>query len=304
MIERFEQGKLAWISLKNPTTEEAQEVMISCDIPPSLMTDLSTPVPQSEAIIVDGVIKITLDFPIVKRVDMQYPHEIKFIVSKNSLVTVQYEDMEATDRFKKQFEVASTLHKGNHSKMTGAHLYILLMNELYNVMESKLDYLESKLLELEEQISQDKEKEIIFELSKMSKRMIAFRHVIRSHEDVLKDVKVEFEAVFQHSYSAEVEDLQDTYNYLLRRLTTLFESLVDLRETNFALLTTKQNEVMKILTIMAFVTFPLSLLTSTFGMNTVSTPIVGDPGDFWIIVSIMVSAMVCFFIFFKYKRWI
>ncbi len=303
MLERFEQGKIKWISMKNPTTEETQLVMAECNIPPALMTDLGTPVPRSGSIQAGHAVKITLDFPIVKRDDIHQPHEIKFIVSKNALVTVQYEDMEATDRFKKQFEVSATLHKSS-VKISGALLFLALMNELYSVMGSKIDYLESKLADIEGQVSQDDEKSIVFNISRMSRKMITFRHVLRIHDDVLKDAQKQFESAFQNSYSAEIESLLDTYSYLMRRLSSLFEALGDLRETNFALLTTKQNEVMKILTIMAFITFPLSLLTSTFGMNTRSTPIVGETGDFWIILGIMLSATLCFFIFFKYKRWI
>ncbi len=302
MVERYTQGKLTWVCLKNPTTNEVQEVMAEYDISPALLDDLGMPVPQNESIQVDHAIKITLDFPIVKRTDMQGPHEIKFIVAKHALITVQYEDMEATDRFKKQFEVFTTLQKSK-TALSGAHLFIALMNELYGVMGSKLDYLESKLNEVEGQIALDREKEIIFELSKISKRMITFRHILRAHADVLIDTRKHFEKLFSHSIVEEMQGLEDRYEYLVRRLTTLFETLGDLRETNFALLTTKQNEVMKILTIMAFVTFPLSLFTSTFGMNTVSTPIIGDPGDFWIIVGIMVTAALCFFAFFKYRRW-
>jgi Mg2+ and Co2+ transporter CorA len=43
--------------------------------------------------------------------------------------------------------------------------------------------------------------------------------------------------------------------------------------------------VMKNLTIMAFITFPLTLLSSLFGMNTHDTPIIGFKGDFWLILS-------------------
>jgi magnesium transporter len=70
------------------------------------------------------------------------------------------------------------------------------------------------------------------------------------------------------------------------------------------MLTTRQNEIIKNLTIMAFITFPLTLLSSMFGMNTTSSPILGHPADFWIIVGIMLSGGVGFFTFFKYKRWL
>ena len=60
---------------------------------------------------------------------------------------------------------------------------------------------------------------------------------------------------------------------------------------------------MKILTIMAFVTFPLSLFASLFGMNTLTLPLTGYRGDFFVIIGIMTLATFGFFAYFKYKRW-
>ena len=69
------------------------------------------------------------------------------------------------------------------------------------------------------------------------------------------------------------------------------------------MLTTKQNETIKTLTIMAFITFPLTLFSSMFGMNTEGTPIIGHQYDFWIIIAVMCTVAVFFFAFFKYKKW-
>ncbi|PIR45397.1 MAG: magnesium transporter, partial [Candidatus Vogelbacteria bacterium CG10_big_fil_rev_8_21_14_0_10_50_13] len=44
--------------------------------------------------------------------------------------------------------------------------------------------------------------------------------------------------------------------------------------------------------------------TSLFGMNTVNTPILGRPNDFWDIVIIMFGAVALMFIFFRYKKWL
>jgi LPXTG-motif cell wall-anchored protein len=55
---------------------------------------------------------------------------------------------------------------------------------------------------------------------------------------------------------------------------------------------------------MAFVTFPLTLFASLFGMNTLSLPLTGYKGDFWTIVGIMSVAAVCFFTYFRYKKWL
>ena len=70
------------------------------------------------------------------------------------------------------------------------------------------------------------------------------------------------------------------------------------------MVSTKQNEVMKGLAIMAFVTFPLSLIATIFGMNTHYLPIVGMRGDFWVIIGAMLFLTACFFWYFKRKRWL
>ena len=91
---------------------------------------------------------------------------------------------------------------------------------------------------------------------------------------------------------------------LIHRTNMLFETLSAIRDANGAMLNTKQNETIKTLTIMAFITFPLTLFSSMFGMNTTATPILGHPHDFWIIIDIMSGVTVFFFSFFKYKNWI
>jgi magnesium transporter len=178
------------------------------------------------------------------------------------------------------------------------------MNVLYSVSESKLDYVESKLREIEDQIFKGKEKQMVVEIAGIAKKLISFRQTIKSHDEVLRDAKPLFDRHFKDGLDDAFQATHTHYFYILRRMGSLVETLDALRETNMALLTTKQNEIMKTLTIMAFVTFPLSLFTSMFGMNTESTPILGSENDFWIIITVMAVAAVCFFAFFKYKHWI
>ncbi len=303
MVERLKQGTLRWFQLRNPSTEEVQTVLKELDISPMLMTDLTTPVPKNSAVSVDGVIKITLDFPVVKRIDVGHPYEVKFIISKNSLITVQYEEMEGIDRFKRQFEVATTLRK-NQKRITGVDLFISIISNIYDSASTKLDYVESRLAEIEDEIFKDNEREMVSSISAVSKKLITFRHIIRSHEDIFREMQPFFIAQYGDTYTRDLQNIQGQFFMLQRHTNTLFETLTALRETNTAMLTTRQNEVIKNLTIMAFITFPLTLLSSMFGMNVTSAPIIGNNGDFWIIVGIMVLAVLAFFSFFKYKGWV
>lgn len=303
MIERFNGGKLTWIDLVNPTSEEIREVMEEANLPPELVNDLIAPIPRSSAISVNNVVKVTLDYPIVKRTDISHPHEIKLLATKTHLVSVHFEDIEAIHRFQKEFELLSIL-KNTKRKASGGHLLNAIMIFFYNSLNAKLDYLESKLTDVENEIFKGREKEMVFEISNISRRIINFKHVLATHGPVLSDLHKVMETTFSKEYVAGVIELQEQYDFLTSRVGTINETMDELRETNMALLTTKQNETMKILTILAFITFPLTLFTSMFGMNTTTTPILGQPGDFWIIVAIMAVVSIGFFGYFKYKDWI
>ena len=80
--------------------------------------------------------------------------------------------------------------------------------------------------------------------------------------------------------------------------------LNELRETNNSLLSTKQNEIMKVLTIVSFIAYPLTILAALFQMNTKYTPIVGMPNDFWIVTGTMFIVAIIFYLYFKSKKWL
>ena len=145
---------------------------------------------------------------------------------------------------------------------------------------------------------------MVAELSQTARVIHDFKQSLLPHEEMLASLEPVGGRLFGVEYGYYVRELVGVYRRIERKLGNLHDSLHELRATNDSLLSTKQNEIMKILTIMAFVTFPLSLISSIFGMNTVYLPIVGTPGDFWYVVGGMATLTLGFFIFFKSKKWL
>lgn len=301
MIERYTNGAYSWIDLFQPTTDEAREVMLEAKIPLSLMSDVTTPTPRSSVTVLDNVVKVMIDYPVVKRTDIDRPHDIKFFITKNTLVTVHYESITAFYAFKKEFEVLSLL--GRTEKTHGGHLFAALLNTLYDALGKKLEYLEDQIGSIEHEIFNEHEKEMVLEISKVSRKLITFKQALVAHGDVMHDARPHFLRIFGEKFATVLDSLDDFYDHLARRLVALTESSSELRETNHALVSTKEGEVMKTLTIMAFVTYPLTLFASLFGMNTEHNPFVGSQYDFWIIIGIMSGIALSFFLYFRYKKW-
>lgn len=302
MINRYTHNNITWLDVHSPTQDEVHDLIDECKIPPEFANDLTTTTPKTEVFSKKGFLKITLDFPIVKRVDINHPHEIKFLVTKSHLITVRFEDMEAIHHFGKEYEVLCMLGNSKQKSSTEA-LFITLLNFMYDSMYAKLDYLETRLKDIEEEIFNEHEREMVFELSNVSRKLIAFRQTINGHENALLKLRTALQEAFTQKSDRYVDELEHHYRSLTRQIHALMSTLQDLRDTNNALVSTKQNETMKLFTILAFITFPLTLFTSMFGMNTTTTPIVGQEGDFWLILGIMVIVSVSFFAFFKYKKW-
>jgi magnesium transporter len=145
---------------------------------------------------------------------------------------------------------------------------------------------------------------MVLELSKIARDLLNFTQALGPHNEMLGSIEKPGVALFGYEYARNIRSTQGEYDRLDNAIRAHHASLQELRETNNSLLTTKQNEIMKIFTIMAFVTFPLSLVSSIFGMNTQFIPIIGHPLDFWIIIGGMLSVAIAFFAYFKYKNWL
>jgi magnesium transporter len=65
----------------------------------------------------------------------------------------------------------------------------------------------------------------------------------------------------------------------------------------------KQNDVLRVLTVVSVILLPLTLISGIFGMN-VRFPGFETATAFWVIVAMMVATIVGLIAFFRYKRWL
>ena len=65
----------------------------------------------------------------------------------------------------------------------------------------------------------------------------------------------------------------------------------------------RQSDVLRLLTVIRVIVLPLTLITGVFGMNVVF-PGEGTPAAFWVILGGLVAALVWMIGFFRWKRWL
>jgi len=305
MITRYKHNKITWVDLESPTNEEIHEIMGEFELPPGVAEELLLPTVKPRVELYgDYIIYLILHFPASKHSHTSEKNqEVDFIIGKDFLITTRYDTIDPLHKFAKIFEVSSIIDKDHIGEHAGSVFYHMI-KKLYGAIEHELEYVRDALDDIECKIFEGREKEMVFELSKVSRELLHFKQALLLHRTILESFEISAKTFFGNDFSHQLRSIIGDYYKIQGFINTNTDSLVELRETNNALITTKQNEIMKTLTIMAFVTFPLSLFASIFGMNTKTLPLTGFDGDFWIISGGMAAATVFFFAFFKYKRWL
>lgn len=303
MVKKQKYKEVTWVDAENPTKDEARDIMEEFSLSPEDAQDILLPTFKDKITISKNYVYLVLHFPAFKHThNKSHRQEIDFVIGKDFIITNRYESIDSMEKYAKIFEVNSILDK-NESNIGSGELFLAIMKTIYQSLSDELDSINYLLRETEKNIFAGKEKEMVFELSRVGREIVNFNHIIKPHGIVLETLKEESNKIFGKDFSLELAEIINEYYKISKILENVTEVMKELRETNNSLLSTKQNEIMKVLTIMAFVTFPLTLISSIMGMNTVYLPIVGLAGDFWIVIGIMVFLATFFFVYFKGKKW-
>ena len=109
---------------------------------------------------------------------------------------------------------------------------------------------------------------------------------------------------FGPSFVERIERIEAERAQVARLVKTFRAVATELRETNASLLESRQNEIMKTLTVITFIVLPLELVTFIFGMHALGTPLEKNPNAFWIILTAMFSLGAFMVFFLARKRWL
>ena len=303
MIIRHQYKNLTWVDLESPTKEEVREIMEEYNIHPLVADELLSPTLRPKVDLYDNLIYLIMHFPVLYNMHGKSGgQEIDFVIGKDFLVTTHYELIDPLHEFSKVFEVNSILDKSNIGTHAG-FLFFYIIKELYRGLTVELDHISEELETIEDRIFKGEEAQMVESISRVNRDLLNVKQAIRPHKEVLDSFETAGKQFFGKEFAYHLQSISGEYYKVFNILEGQKETLLDLRTTNDSLLTTKTNEIMKILTIVAFITFPLTLIAGIFGMNAEYIPFIGHEKDFFIILGLMVVTVLMMFTFFKFKKW-
>ncbi len=230
-----------WIDLESPSQDEVMEAAKTAGLDLQTVEDLLSPSLKHKIEFGKDHAYLVLHFPAYgesKNDDAAY--EVDFILTKNVVITTRYERVEVIEKFRPTEESENGIFFG-------------LLSELLGNFERKLSSVDHWVRDVEKKMFSGHEKDTIFDLSEASRHLIDFRKITAIYPEVFDALAVEGGEIFGKKFSELSKEMAERFEKSRTKLEVLFETVHELRETNNSLLSTKQNESMKMLTVITVI---------------------------------------------------
>lgn len=304
-MQVIKSDNLTWIDIKNPTEEDIQYLQENFNLHPLVLAEILPKLDYPKVENFGDYLFVVTFYPFFdKDTNSTIPFELDIIIGKDFIITTHSRDIvplkaifDKCNLYKEDFEQAS-------QDGPGGILY-QIVKSLLSACLPKLNHIKQNIEEAEKTLFQQEYKKTIKEISLIKRDIIGFERVLDPQEVFLKNLVRENQEFFQNKnlspYFHKLLTLYEQANDILQNQEKIL-NLLD--STNFSLLQTKTNEIVKTLTIVSVTILPLTILAGLFGMNTKILPIVGVPYDFWVVLGIMLFIAGTIIVYFKSKKWL
>jgi magnesium transporter len=296
---------LTWINLDAPALENAQALADRFGWHPLDVEDVLSKRqrPKVDDYADEGYLFGVLHFPIYDRASRRLnAAELDIFVGPNYLITLPSVELLPVSRLFRRCEEDVEFREQLLSKGSGRLLYEIL-DDLFDYCFPILDKIGHKLDSLEDDVFEGRSEEVVRDISNVKQEIISYRKIIKPERSTLRVLERHVERFLPEELDLYFDDIVDAAERIWDILDNYKEVVEALESTNESVISHRQNDVLRVLTVFSVVLLPLSLITGFFGMN-VQFPGFDTVWGFWVIFAGMLASLGALLAFFRYKRWL
>ncbi len=296
---------LTWIHLDAPTLSNAEELAErfgwhALDVEDVLSKRQR---PKVDDYADEGYLFVVLHFPVYDRsVQRLNAAELDVFIGPDYLVTLPTVELRPLTGLFSRCSEDEGFRNELFSKGSGRLLYEAL-DDLFDYCFPILDKIGHKLDSLEDDVFEGRSEEVVRDISNAKQEIISYRKIIKPERTTLRVLERHTERFLPEELDLYFDDIVDATERIWDMLDNYKEVVEALESTNESVISHRQNDVLRILTIVSFIMLPLFVITGIFGMN------VRFPGEFtavgfWSICGLMLCSIFGMVAFFRWKRWL
>jgi len=304
-VSELAAGGLAWVNAVGPDLDTAQALAERFGWHPLDVEDVVSKRqrPKVDDYEDEGYLFAVLHFPVYdKAVQRLNAAELDVFIGQDYLVTLPNRELLPVTRLFARCESDAAFREQLFARGSGRLLYEVL-DDLFDYCFPILDKIGHKLDRIEDEMFAGAAEDVVRDLSNVKQEIISYRKVIKPERSTLRVLERRINRFLPEELELYFDDINDAVERIWDQLDNYKEVVEALEQTNESVISHRQNDVLRLLTIISVTMLPLTLLTGIFGMNVVY------PGEatktaFWVILGGLVATLAGMVAFFRWKRWI
>jgi magnesium transporter len=295
-------GKVKWINIERPGEAEIEYLAHNFSFHPLDLDDCLSRVQLPKIDEYEKYMFIVLHFPLFSKTErLTLPSQVSIFISHDYLVTLHQGSLKPVVKLFLNLK----LHPEDREEYQGSpgHLLYRIVDRLVDYCFPILGKIGENTDQVEENIFSADTRKMVEEISVLRRDIISYRRIVwplRSVIASLEEKTRRFTTEDLTAYWGDVVDHIDKISYTLNGYKEMIEGLND---TVNSLYSHRISDVMKVLTVMATIMLPLSVITGMYGMN-IDLPGQSSPQAFATILGIMLAVAGGMLFFFRRHHWI
>jgi len=292
-------GRFAWLDMDEIDAEKLRPLLLRLNLPEVEVEELLRP---------DSLYwsrhhqeYVLSRIPVCSLQENSFVHvPLVVVMTPSVIITARGGPLDAIDRvysaYRESFETVGK---------SPAFIYFLLWDAIVDGFLPMIFFVDGQLEEIEEEYMEGKAGAEVLD------RIAKCKHMVRA----LKRSLSPMQRVMRHLGGAKLELVSDEARAYLRqlfdhmdRLSQTIDSLQDRVHSALAgynsVLAQQQNNVLKVLTIIATIMMPLSLIAAIYGMNFDFMPELRTKYGYFVVLGVMVALGATMLAVFKSRKWL
>src|SRR6187549_293191 len=305
VVHELTASGLTWVNVVSPDVETAQGLAARFGWHPLDVEDIVSKRqrPKVDDYEDDGYLFAVLHFPFYDtQVQRLNAAELDIFVGHDYVVTIPNHELRPVTRLFARCEEDDLFREQLFARGSGRLLYEVL-DDLFDYCFPILDKIAHKLDGIEDEIFAGRSQERVLDIASAKQEMISCRKIIRPERSTLRVLERRVEDFLPQELELYFDDIVDSAERIWDLLDNYKEVVDGLESTNESVLAHRQNDVLRLLTVISVTLLPLTLVTGIFGMN-VLFPGEGTHEAFWVIVGGLLLISAATLGFFRWRGWL
>jgi len=224
---------------------------------------------------------------------------LSLIIADNTLISFQEKSSLVFEPIRERIRK----HKNKIRTSGSDYLAFALLDVVVDNYIYVIGILGEKIENLEEDMTNDPRKELLDDINTFKRELNFLRKNIKpAREMIMNLVKIESEFI-QDENHIHFRELQDNINEASELTDSYREILYDQLNIYHSSMSTKLNEIMRVLTIISVIFIPITFIVGVYGTNFENVPELHWHHGYFIMWAVMVSTTLGMLWFFKRKKW-